>query len=158
MTEATTATTKATTAKSASFGLPKVDMAKMEVPAEFREMADKGLAHATDTYAKAKAASEEAAELLQSTYTTVATGAMNYNLKVIEIARTNTCAAFDYALELLGAKSPSELIELSTAHARQQFDIASAQNTELWALAQKVTTEAAVPIKAGMSKVFKKAT
>jgi hypothetical protein len=64
MTEATTATTKATTAKSASFGLPKVDMAKMEVPAEFREMADKGLAHATDTYAKAKAASEEAAELL----------------------------------------------------------------------------------------------
>ena len=132
-------------------------MAKMEVPAEFREMTDKGLAHARDTYAKAKVASEEAADLLQNTYTTVATGATNYNLKVIAIARTNTCAAFDCAHELLGAKSLSEFIELSTAHARKQFDIVSAQNKELWALAQKVATEATEPIKTGMSKAFNKA-
>jgi phasin len=159
MTEATTASTKATAATPAAsaFGLPKYEMAKMEVPAEFREMTDKGLAHARDTYAKAKVASEEAADLLQNTYTSVATGATNYNLKVIAIARTNTCAAFDCAHELLGARSLSELIELSTAHVRKQFDVASAQNKELWALAQKVATEAAEPIKTGMSKAFNKA-
>jgi phasin len=159
MTEATTVSTKATAAKLAAspFGIPKYEMAKMEVSAEFREMADKGLAHARDTYAKAKVASDEAADLLQSTYTTVATGATSYNLKVIAIARTNTCAAFDCAHELLGAKSLSEFIELSTAHARKQFDIVSAQNKELWALAQKVATEAAEPIKTGMSKAFNKA-
>jgi phasin len=155
MTEATTAT--AAKSGASPFSLPKFEMAKMEVPAEFREMTDKSLAHAKDGYVKAKVASEEAAELLQNTYTTVATGATNYNLKIIAIARTNTCAAFDCAHELLGAKSLSEFIELSTTHARKQFDIVSAQNKELWALAQKVASEAAEPIKTGMSKAANKA-
>ncbi len=128
-----------------------------EVPAEFREMTDKGLAHARDACAKAKVASEEAADVLQNTYRTVATGATNYNLKVIAIARTNARAAFECAHELLGAKSLSEFVELSTAQARKQFDIVSAQNKELWMLAEKVATEAAEPIKTGMSKAFNKA-
>ncbi len=42
-------------------------------------------------------------------------------------------------------------------HARKQFDIVSAQNKELWALSQKVATEAAEPIKTGMSKAFDRA-
>jgi len=155
-------TTSATTAKIAkhmtdTFGLPKYEMPKMEMPAEFREITDKGVAHARDACAKAKVASEEAADLLKNTYATVAKAATDYNLKLIEIFRTNTRAAFDYAHELLGVKSPSEFIELSTAHARKQFDIVSAQNKELWALAQKVATEAAEPIKTGMSKTFNEA-
>ena len=159
MNETTTGATKAKTAKhmTDSFGLPKYEMPKMEVPAEFLEMTDKGIAHARDTYAKAKVASEEAADLLETTYATVAKGATDYNLKLIEIARTNTRAAFDYAHELLDVKSPSEFIELSTAHMRKQFDIASAQNKELCALAQEVATEAAEPIKTGVSKAFNKA-
>ena len=55
-------------------------------------------------------------------------------------------------------KSPSEFIELSTAQMRKQFDIVSAQNKELCALAQEVATEAAAPIKTGVSKAFNKAT
>ena len=50
-----------------------------------------------------------------------------------------------------------EFIELSTAHMRKQFDIFSAQNKELCALAQEVATKAAEPIKAGVSKAFNKA-
>jgi phasin len=160
MNETTTGATKAKTAKhmTDSFGLPKYEMPKMEVPAELLEMTDKGIAHARDTYAKAKVASEEAADLLENTYATVAKGATDYNLKLIEIARTNTRAAFDYAHELLGVKSPSEFIELSTAHMRKQFDIASAQNKELCALVQEVATEAAEPIKTGVFKSFNRAT
>jgi phasin len=134
------------------------EMPKMEVPGEFREMTDKGVAHARDTYAKAKVASEETVDLLENIYATAAKGATDYNLKVIDIARTNTRAAFDYAHELLGVKSPSEFIELSTAHMRKQFDIVSAQNKELCALAQEVATEAAEPIKTGVSKALNKAT
>jgi hypothetical protein len=40
---------------------------------------------------------------------------------------------------------------------RKQFDIASAQNEELCALAQQIATEATKPIKAGMSKALNKA-
>ena len=124
-----------------TFGLPKYEMPKMEIPAEFREITDKGVAHARDACAKAKVASEEAADLFKNTYATVANAATDYNLKLIEIFRTNTRAAFDHVHELLGVKSPSEFIELSTAHLRKQYDIVSAQNKELCALSQKVATE-----------------
>jgi hypothetical protein len=43
-----------------SFGLSKNAMPQLEVPAEFRQMIDKGVAQARDAYAKAKAAGEEA--------------------------------------------------------------------------------------------------
>jgi phasin len=156
-------TTSATNAKIArhmtdTFGLPKYEMPKMEMPGEFREITDKGVAHARDTCAKAKVASEEAADLLKNTYATVAKATTDYNLKLIEIARTNTRAAFDYAHELMGVKSPSECIELSTAHLRKQYDVISAQNKELCALSQKVATEATEPIKPGVSGAFNKAT
>jgi len=166
MTETTTTKTKITKQTTSPFdlsdyGIPKFDIAKfdmpnMEMPEAFREMTEKGVAHARDTYAKAKVASEEAADLLKNTYATVAKGATDYNLKLIEFARTNSRAAFDYVDELLSVKSPSEFIELSTTQIRKQFDIASAQNKELCTLAQKIATAAAEPIKTGASKVFDK--
>jgi len=75
---------------------------------------------------------------------------------VLELARENSNAAFDFATELLGAKSFSEVVELSTAHARKQFETLSEQGKELAALAQKVATEASEPIKEGMSKAARK--
>jgi len=158
MNEITTSATQAKTAKrmTDSFGLSKNAMPNLEVPAEFREMIDTGVAQARDTYAKAKAAGEEAADLFKTTYATAAKGATGYNLKLIEIVRANTGAAFDYAHELLGVKSPSEFVALSTAQMRKQFDIAFTQNKELFALAQQVATEAAEPIKTGVSKAFNK--
>ena len=150
------AATKAETAKQAApsfaipdYGIPKFEMPKfglpnMEMPEAFREMAEKGVAHAVDTNAKAKAASEAAAELLERTYTTAAKDTANYNLKIIEIARTNTRAAFDYTHELLGVKSASEFIELSTAQMRKQFDIVSAQNKALCTLANEMVAKVLV--------------
>jgi len=170
MTEAATAATKAKTTNHAAsssgvpdygiskFGMPKFDLPNMEMPEAFREMTEKGVAHVKDTYATAKVATEEAADLLQNNYAALAKGANDYNLKLFEIVRVNSRAAFDYAQELLGVKSPSGfIIERSTAQMRQQFDVFSAQNKELSALAQEVATRAAEPIKAGVSKAFNKA-
>ena len=113
------------------------------MPEAFREMAEKGVAQAKDNYQKIQAAAEEATDILKSAYATAAKGTTDYNRKVIEIAGTNAHAALDYAYELLGVKSPSEFIELSTAHARKQFETMTAQTKELTELAQKVTTEIA---------------
>ena len=101
------------------FEIPTIDLPKMEVPLAFRELADEGVAQARDTYEKAVAATEKAMDQLKGTYTTAANGGANYNLKVIEIARINTNTAFDNARELLGVKSLSEFIELSSAHAHK---------------------------------------
>jgi phasin len=174
MTETTTAASKAATTKHAAssfdmpdygtpkLGTPKVDTPKfdlpnMEMPQALREMADKGVEHARDAYAKAKVASEEPADMLENTYKAAANRLTNYNLKLFEIARINTRAAFDFAHELLGVKSPSEFIELSTARMHKQFETLSTQSKDLCALAQEAATEVGEPIKTGVSKALDKA-
>jgi phasin len=122
----------------------------------FRETAEKGVAQVKDTYEKAKVATGQATDILKDTYATAAKGATEYNLKIIEIARTNTNAAFEHAQQLLGVKSPSEFVDLSTAHARKQFDTMIAQTKELTELTQKVTTKITEPLKAGVTMAFNK--
>jgi phasin len=162
MAEATTAP-KAKTSKPSTgafempkFEMPKFDIPKVEMPAAFREFAERGVAQAKDTYEKMKAAAEEATDVLETTYSTAAKGSSEYGLKVIDTARINTNAAFDFVGELITAKSLSEMIELSSAHARKQFEALTVQGKELSALAQKVATDAAEPIKSGMNKAFSK--
>ena len=138
------------------FELPKFDMPKVEMPAAFREFAERGVAQAKDTYEKMKAAAEEATDVLETTYSTATKGASDYGLKVIEVARTNTNAAFDFAGQVMAAKTLSEVVELTNAHARKQFETLSLQSKELGTLAQKVATETAEPIKSGMNKALSK--
>jgi phasin len=164
MAEAATMTPpKAKTSKPANsafempkFEMPKFDIPKVEMPAAFREFAERGVAQCKDTYEKMKAAAEEATDVLETTYSTASKGASDYGLKVIEATRVNTNAAFDFAGELMTAKSFSEVIELSSTHARKQFEALTQQSKELGALAQKVATETAEPIKSGMNKALSK--
>jgi phasin len=139
------------------FGMPNFEMPKMEVPAAFREFAKKGVSQVKESYEKMKTAAGEANGLLEDTYTTASKGATEYGFKVIEAARTNTDAAFDFASELMNAKSFSDFIELSTAHTRKQFETLTAQSKELATLVQKVATETAEPVKESVSKAFEKA-
>jgi phasin len=140
------------------FEIPKFDMPKVEMPAAFREFAEKGVAQAKDNYERMKAAAEEATDVMETTYSTASKGAADYGLKVIEAARENTNAAFDYFGELMAVKTLSEVVELSTAHARKQFETYAQQSKDLSALAQKVATETSEPIKSGMSRAFSKVT
>jgi len=128
----------------------------IETPAAFRDIAEKSLSSAKDQYEKLRSAAEEATGVLEETYASATKGASNYSLKVLEVARTNTNAAFDFASELFAARSLSEVVELSTAHARKQFETVAAQTKELAALAQKVTAETVEPVKESVTKAFKK--
>jgi phasin len=138
------------------FELPNFEMPKMEIPAAFRELAEKSVSQAKDTYEKMKSAAEEATDVLEDTYATATKGVSDYGLKVIEAARENTNAAFDFATELMTVKSLSEVVELSTAHTRKQFEALTAQSKELVAIAQKVAAETAEPMKESFGKAFKK--
>ena len=151
MPEATTQTTKPKSKQ------PFAAFPGVEAPAAFRDMAEKSLSQAKDSYEKMKSAAEEATGVLEDTYATASKGAADYTLKIIEMARENSNAAFDFAVELLGAKTFSEFVELSSAHARKQFEAMSEQTKELATLAQKVATEAVEPLKEGMTKAAKKA-
>jgi len=164
MTEAIETTTSKSRSKASppaafempKFELPNFEIPKMEIPAAFREMAEKSVSQAKETYEKMKSAAEEATDVLEDTYAAATKGASDYGLKVIEAARANTNAAFDFAGQLMTVKSLSEMVELSTAHTRKQFEALTAQSKELAAIAQKVATDSAEPVKESFGKVFKK--
>jgi phasin len=138
------------------FELPKFEMPKLEVPAAFREIAEKSVSQAKETYEKMKSVAEEATDVIEGTYATATKGASDYGLKWIEAARENTNATFDFATQLMTVKSFSEVVELSTAHARKQFEAVSAQTKDLTAIMQKVAAETAEPVKESVSRAFKK--
>ena len=135
-------------------GTKSAGAATMGTPQAMRDMAEKGTAQAKASYEKMSAATAEASSVMQKAGATAAQGFKDSNAKVLEFARTNSNAAFDYANALLGVKSPSEFIEMSTEQARKQFEVLSAQSKELTALSQKVMAETAEPLKAGAAKAF----
>ncbi len=139
-----------------TFEMPNFDMPKFEMPAAMRDLVEKGGTQAKENYAKMKAANDEMAGVVEATYGTATKGAADYGLKVIEMTRINANAAFDFVGKLMAVRSPSEAVELSAAHARQQFDVVSAQSKELWAFSQKVATSVVEPIKTGMSKALQR--
>jgi phasin len=139
------------------FEIPKFEMPKFEVPAAFREFAEKGVTQAKDNWEKLKVATEEATGLLEDSYAKASKGTADYSLMLIEAGRTNTNAAFDFAASLMTAKSLADMVELSTAHARKQFDAMSEQVKQLSSHVQKVTTETVEPIKDSVTGAFKKA-
>jgi phasin len=139
------------------FEIPHFEMPKLEIPTAFREFAEKSVSQAKENYERMKSAAEEATDLLEGTYATASKGASDYGLKMIEAARANTNAAFDFAAEVMTAKSFSDFVELSTSHARKQFEQLTAQTKELAALAQKVAADTAEPVKESVTKAFKKA-
>ena len=91
----------------------------MEVPAAFREFAEKSVTQAKDNWEKMKAATEEASDLIEDSYATASKGAADYGLKLIEASRANTNSMFDYATQLMSR-------EVAVGGGRA-FDLASAQ-------------------------------
>ena len=75
----------------------------IEAPAAFRDLAEKGISQAKDSYEKFKSAAEEAGSVMETTYSSATKGATDYGLKLIEAARSNTNATFDYVAELVRA-------------------------------------------------------
>jgi hypothetical protein len=59
-----------------------------------------------------------------------------YQLKVLAAMRDNFEAMFECANEMVQAKSPSELFELSTKYSQRQFAIMGKQANELVGYAQ----------------------
>ena len=128
-----------------------------EIPEQMRSLAEKGVSQARDSYAKFKDAAEAHNGTMEAVFTTASKGVSQYSAKLMEIMKASTTANLDFAQELIGVKSPTEAMELWTAHAKKQFETFTATTKELAELGQKVAAEAAEPIKASASKLFKPA-
>jgi phasin len=150
--------TKTSTGKPhGSEGSPRSERPATEASAAVREVAQQGAAFARDVTEKTRATAEETSKVVEQTYSTVTKGAADFNRQWIEMVRANTNSTFDFVHQLLGVKSPSEFLELSSAHARKQFEVFAEQTKQLTGLAQKVTADAAQPLQAGIKSALSKA-
>jgi phasin len=122
-----------------------------------RKFTDKSAAIANETLEKGKAAAKQSARAVEQSYSVTVENIRAFNVKMINMARSNAEAAFDFALQIATAKSPSDIIELWTTHARKQFEMLSEQTKELTALGQKMAGESAGPIARSVNQAFKKA-
>lgn len=129
------------------FGMPLFGIAKIALPGGIGEFAEQGVARAQQGCEKIKVASAEMAAALREAYSSNARSATDYGLKVFEMSNANAASAIDFFAHVLGTKSAPDVFTLSVAQARRAFDTASAQNKELWGLAEKVATETGEPIK-----------
>jgi phasin len=113
-----------------------------------RAFAEKGLAQARDGYQKLRDAAESNNGALEAVCQSAAKGAGDYTTKLLEITKANVEGAFDFASALLGTKTLADAVELTSSHARKQFELLATQSQDLIALGTKVANEAAEPIKA----------
>ena len=88
----------------------------------------------------------QAAGRVQESSSRAAEGFREYQLKVLSATQANVNALFEYAHHLLRAQSMSELVDVSTAHSRHQFEMMAEQTRELASSAQKIATETTRPL------------
>jgi phasin len=117
-------------------------------------MAEKGATQARETFENMGAATTQAADVIKASSSTALKGMQDFNNKFLEFAYTNANAAFDFVQRLHGVKSPSELMELSTAHTRNQIQAVTEQTKQLVEHAQKAVLATAEPLKTGVTKAF----
>jgi phasin len=126
-----------------------------EMQEKMRAMIEKGIAETRGAYTKAKSAADETNSALEASFATAKTGAVEINSKVFEALRASADANFDFVKSILGVKSIADYVTLHSEFARKQIETLTGQTKEIAALAQKVATETAEPIKTRVAKTLK---
>jgi len=129
----------------------------LAVPGIFNGLTEQNMIRAKEGIEKMKTASGAINDGLLQAYSANAKGAADYAAKIIEFSGANTSSAFDFLTQLLGMKSPSEILQLSAAQGSKNFAATAAQSRELWELTRKVASETADPIKKSFASVLQKA-
>ena len=80
--------------------------------------------------------------------------AQEYRTKAFKLMTANVEANFEYVYKLASLTTPFEFIELSTTHARKQFELIMSQTAALRALSRSLTMARAERTTAGTEKVF----
>jgi hypothetical protein len=89
---------------------------------------------ARESFGKTLETGAETVKGVQDGITSALENVRDLNVRLIDMARVNTDAAFDFAREVAEAKEPSDLVEAWTTHATKQFDILTKQAGELTTL------------------------
>lgn len=125
-----------------------------DVPEFVRTFAEQGFSHTRDAYARAKAAAEEATDLIESSLETSRESVREVQAKALDVARENTDAMFELARKLIAATSPAEAFQLQTAFARERFEAFVDYSKDVQSSLTKASADAGHPAKAFFEKTL----
>lgn len=92
--------------------------------------------------------SREMARSCMNAASNVAGSIADHNVKNIELSSASTLKLFEYIIKLVSAKTGPEVIELSSAHRRNQLTVLGSYHNNLVDLFCKMPNDVAEPFKA----------
>ena len=128
-----------------------------QTPSSFTELFDKSLARSKDAHEKMTTLVHGMNDAFSEAFSCANKGSAEYGLKMVEIMRAHANAALDAASDAMAVRSPAELVELSSAHARKRFELAAEQMKDLAALTQRVVNDTTAPIRTQVTEPFRMA-
>ena len=105
---------------------------------DFRTAANESANMVRDSMKRGEAAVERSAQVGQEAFSMAVHNGSELNLKIIENARANMEAFFNFAEELATTKDPSALMEIWKDHTQKQFEMFGKQTQELMLLGQQL--------------------
>jgi hypothetical protein len=111
-----------------------------------RKTTERAAGMARDAANRGEEAIQQSIQAATDNFSMSTSGFREFNLKMIEIARENTMAFFDFASKAMTTTEPNAMMELWQAHTQTQMEMLSKQSKELTTLGQKLATEGTEPL------------
>lgn len=110
-----------------------------QIPNEVRDFAEKSVEQARKAFEGFAGAAQKAIGSVETTTTSLQSGAKDVSVKAFGYAEANVNAAFDLAQKLVQAKDPQEVLRLQADFVKAQVEAIQQQAKELGAALQKAT-------------------
>lgn len=117
-----------------------------------REMAQHGARKASEGYEQLSKAAQEASEQLTTQLTEAREGAAQTGLKLLDVAKEDTDATYAAMREMLAAKSPAEVFDVSAKYWRGRIEARVTHMHELGAHVRKAADDAMRPMRERFEK------
>ncbi len=119
---------------------------------QFRAFTEKGIEQSGQAYAKLKENAETTQKAFEDSFENAKSVSNEWSLKTIAALRANSEAGFDHLEALSSVTTLSNFVELQTAFARKQAEVAADQIKELQAASTKAVEDVLKPVKEVYSK------
>jgi phasin len=124
----------------------------IDIPDGVKLAAASGFAQIRDGFGRMSTNADAIMDAMEKSYFVAVKDTAGLHSKILETCQTNVSAILDFTGELAAARSPSDMVGLSTGFARRQFEAFAAQWKDFWAFTQKMMANTAKPVVSGLSQ------
>src|SRR5262245_3574139 len=124
------------------------DFRNAQVPATLRDLAERNVSQSRALYERSKDAVQSVLVSWNKSFGAANQGAVALNLKIIDMTERNISTGFDLAMNLAGAKTVAEAVEMQSAYWRRQLGQLQAQAEQVEALLSRLNANVTEPMEA----------